>query len=54
MRRGWVGVGTGIQKKWLDRLVGFGLGDYRSIAIRAVVEAVDGSRFETRYERFDF
>jgi hypothetical protein len=37
-----------LKKKWLDALVGIALGDYRSIAIRAVVEDVDGNRFEAR------
>jgi hypothetical protein len=37
-----------LKKKWLDALVGIALRDYRSIAIRAVVEDADGNRFEAR------
>jgi hypothetical protein len=36
------------KKKWLDAWVDIALGDYRSIALRAVVEDVDGNRFEAR------
>lgn len=37
-----------LKKKWLDALVCVALGDYRSIAIRAVLEDVDCNRFEAR------
>jgi hypothetical protein len=36
------------KKKWLDALVGIALGDFSLITIRAVVEYVDGNRFEAR------
>lgn len=39
---------NGFRNKWLDVLLGIALEDCYLLAIRAVVEDVDGSRFEAR------